>query len=459
MIVGQLTVSLTSETNAFQAGMRRAQREVSTFEATVKSATRQGIDPMMARLGEAARGAAAWDAGMRRMRESTEATAAALGTVPAVAAKATLDLGRLREPLTALAVSAARVPGPLGQLAGLLTSMTYGGAVAAGLAAVAGGLALIWKWARDSRKPLEDLTAELDKAIELRRRLNDPSGVAIDQLRVIQQERARRQDELRALDLVGAGAGRRGAVADEIAKLQAREREIAAQLAEGLKRLQPEQNEITRAAATGLGASLRNRLLDELADFSPEEAARRTGRLLARLSEGIEARNLGLGNQSLPDLSGDVATLGFRPPEWAVQAKQQAELYRQLWKNALLGVQQEFADFFGTLFQQGTTFLGLLRNMLQTAQRVAAQLLSQQIMGFLGELVPAGAGGGLTHSNGATAALQGESFHITLVQNYQAVDAAGMDAVLMRHKDAVTAAVATAVNQSRAAARAVRGWG
>lgn len=111
---------------------------------------------------------------MNRMRQSAQqAQAAAMASMiqaadpfqkqAAVAAKATVNFGRLRESLTGVAMAAVGASGPLGSFASTLGMMTAGAPIMVGVLAGVAALGFAWsKMGEKSRKATEELQKQLD---------------------------------------------------------------------------------------------------------------------------------------------------------------------------------------------------------------------------------------------------------------------------------------------------------
>lgn len=86
------------------------------------------------------------------------------------AASAAPSLDRLRGPLTAIAISASGIPGPLGRVASVLGQFAFGGALTIGVMAGIAAIGLAWEKATEkSRKAREEWQKQLDLLQKIKR--------------------------------------------------------------------------------------------------------------------------------------------------------------------------------------------------------------------------------------------------------------------------------------------------
>jgi len=180
----------------------------------------------------------------------------ALTDVTKSAPQAQSVLARLREPLTALAVSASGVPGPLGTLTSMLGSVALGGALTAGI--VAGIAAIGFAWDKLTEKTRKAAEESAKAATTLRQYLaaerpQEAIANAIgtrqgDELRLVQEmaqlrtSLGNRRNAQQGAAAMGAGAENARLIREETARLAA----AGMELAEVRQQIEAGQRELQR---------------------------------------------------------------------------------------------------------------------------------------------------------------------------------------------------------------------
>lgn len=424
MNLAQLVVSLTSDTSSFVTGMRAASREATQFEG---------------RIGQAGRSSA-----------------------------------RVGGILFDVAANALGLSNKMGRLAEIVGTFAVGGALATGVVA---GLALMTKGIREAREEQEKAYESANALIEkwrqvtgqpLRKQLEE-SRQTLERLRGFQRDLAAGfLPRFNLAERAQAGIGFFDSA--EEARKKAREwvdtmiRELTA--ARDKLGTVPLEEIVVRAskpekAGQRIGSDLANAIV-----LSFEEQLRRRNRLGSEWMESLvkraEATNLRL-QEALEPIGSGTWLEGVLKDTPIGRMRDQAKLWEQTWKNALESVQGHVADFFTSLFEQGTSFLDLLRQILRTAARIAAELLARQLVTGIAGAIGLGGAGGTSSSGGGAAGLMapmraGDVYYTTNVYQIQAVDAKSVADLLMANRHSVALATGRAQSESRGLQLMNRGW-
>jgi hypothetical protein len=402
---------------------------------------------------------------------------------------------KLKSVLFQLGTQAVGLGGPVGRLAEVLSSFAVGGGIAGAAAAGIGLIAVQLRKAKEeavqARQPLMDLVDEYRKA----------SGMArAEQLFSARQSMGRLEDVqktlgrgfLPKLDLAereAAGLGFFDSPESARAKI---ERWVDGSLRiarEAFARAAREQNEQASAFAAaaftpkpmakgtsgGVAPGVRAAFEVEGASAAwlQEQAAKSSETFFdaidksftdwqqSRRAAGDQASDFyaSLIPSTLPDLSGVAAQV----PVFLERAKQQAEDWRMAWLQAGFAVESGLTGVFMALFDRGQTFVDriqeALANLLRSIQAVFAQLLARQIIGAIGSvaggLSSGGGGSGFgvdaIPGGGGLALRQAQPVTVTNVFNVSALDARGVQDVILENYGAVTAATMRGLSESRMA--------
>lgn len=105
---------------------------------------------------------------------------------------------------------------------------------------------------------------------------------------------------------------------------------------------------------------------------------------------------------AMTGVGGDRGAAPFRD-----KVKDEADIWRETWINAVRGTQQAFADFFDRVGAEGFEFLDVIKGIAASIRRALAEAVSQQIVGsILGGLFRTGVAGAAGAGAGDVAQLR-----------------------------------------------------
>lgn len=390
--------------------------------------------------------------GVRQAQKASDGFRAGLQTMEGHSRK-------LQNALFNLAGEATGLRGPLGKIAEIGISMGAGGwagIAAAGIATIAMGFREWQKAAEDAfsateklLKPMRERRAEADKFIEEQKRL-----------KYIKESLDRG-----IFPVLTAGETKAAGISlflgDRDSNMRALRKwvdETLSDLNEALERQMYQMPEITVTAKKGSPAQ-------RLIGADPQEGAKAMERLLRRVDEvyqdwldraaADQERKSKFWKAILPDpdkspVGPDTALPDVTIPKSVQRMIDDAARWRDAWLQARQAVQYAISDLFMSIVDHSQNALDILKQLLLTLARIAANMLANQIVNAVMPVnaMDRGIGGGAGAVN----------LTVNQTTNVSTIDGAGMDAAIMRSQAAVTAAVAQGIQQSQGLAFAIRGW-
>jgi hypothetical protein len=383
------------------------------------------------------------------------------------------DSRKVENALFNLAGAATGLQGPLGKLAEIGLQFAVGGGWAM---AIAGGVALAAAAYKALTKASADAASE-QSAFQKRladgaKRFDEFTGKAVlaaesvarfdmltakrqvtnlqatfanrapsaEELSALQQAVLNLQNAEKGLDLASGDVvkwmGEHGPKAETAAQGTQKLAGATSDLAAALERVNLARQRDQRIAAGGGG----NQIFPE-------------GTNLADPTQGAAPDFLSGGGRTF----GEGSRLGEVGEQMAAMGQRTASAFQQAWQSAAFVVQQTLADTFMSLFQTGQSFAGRLQNLLNgllaSLAQIASQLLARSIVGAIGNAVGGAVGGGASFdvSGGGLALRQGAPVTVTNVFNVSALDARGVQDVILENYGAVTAATMRGLSESRMA--------
>lgn len=346
-----------------------------------------------------------------------------------------------------LAGAAAGVPGPIGKIAENLSLMTVGGPIAIGLAGVVLAISSIAKAAKEADAPLTAMVGRLGELSRITQRMQAMDALA-------------RYQRMASGGGVKGLAERRGPGVSEFDALKGLAADYWSMVFKPkLAGRDPEEDAKDWLAyyLTAMEA------LDRQTAGNPKLAA--TGKKIGKtLQEAIQEGFVG------PDSLPDAAAFG---PQWNIlggardfngpnnrgtspnsaieKATAVADQWEQAWVQAVRNIQDAVADLFVAMFTQAQNVLDIVRQLLLSLAKIAANLFAQKLISLaVGAINPGG--------TAAASASGGVNVTVNNAFALSAIEPAGMEAAIMAAYPAVTAATMRGMNESSAVSRYIRGW-
>jgi uncharacterized phage infection (PIP) family protein YhgE len=464
------------------AGFRKLQRVQQETAAAAEAAAAKTSEAWTRGLARMKSSLDPFEMGMRRMqRQQAELAAAGAGIAGAGKGLSVDGLKKAENAIFNLAGAATGLQGPLGKLAEFGLIFAVGGpwavAIAGGIALVVGAYKMLGGAADEVVKrqsPLRDQIDDLAKAwksysVESSRALLTQTEIALktaeSRQKFLESKRQRAQggllgkeemEELRGLntDIKNTFEPAWLQAFKQFGDLTASLKDKGEKGAKGLRAVREELLQIQSVDLEKIWAGF-GKAADDLERLRAE-----ADKLRRQQSDDFYDKIL---PQGLPDLTG----IEVEVPKWLVDAQRQAAEWQGAWMAAMRAVEDGLANVFMAMFQTGSSFIDRLKaslvQLLRQLQQIFAQLLARQIIGAIGGAAIGGIGGGggsvtgvdAIPMGGGLALRQGAPVTVTNVFNVSALDARGVQDVILENYGAVTAATMRGLSESRMASMAL----
>lgn len=359
---------------------------------------------------------------------------------------------KLQNALFNLAGAAAGVPGPVGKIVETMSVLTVGGPIATGLAGIALALGSIARAATEADAPLTAMVGKVTALSRLTERMQVTAALG----------RYQRLAEGGGIKGVSErfGTGQNGSMWDALKGTAADYWSLIFKPTLAGRDPQEDAKDMLAYYLTALEA------LDR--QYAGDPKAKAVGKSIGKTLQQAVAEGF-VGPSSLPDAAafgpefdilrgandiGGPNTRGTSPNGAVQQAAQVASAWQEAWVQAVRNVQDAVADLFVRMFTDAKNVLNVVRDLLLSLARIAANLFASKLITTIAGAI-GGSGGGV-HLNGAV----GPGVNLTVNNAFalSAIEPAGMEAAISAAYPAVTAAVVRGMSESAAVSRYVRGY-